>query len=1527
MNTAAPERDPLDRLAEEFAQRYRRGERPSLTEYTQKYPELADQIRDLFPALAVMEELGSVAESPTSLRARAEPARVPQQLGEYRLLRELGRGGMGIVYEAIQENLGRHVALKVLPAYALAVPSLVERFKREARAAARLHHTRIVPVFGVGEHEGIHYYAMQYIQGQPLDTVMRELRRLWQSKGLLSEDAEHPPSALTQKVARGLMTGQFSVTATTPLSPPSEEKMPELGLEPGPADAARTPTTLDSSGPLRQSALYSQTETQYFRSVARVGNQVAEALEYAHRQGVLHRDIKPSNLLLDAQGDIWVTDFGLAKSEGTTGLTSPGDIVGTLCYMAPERFQGKSDARSDLYSLGTTLYELLTLQPAFQDSDRARLIQRVSSEEPQRPRKLDPRIPRDLETIVLRAMSKEPGDRYQAAADLGEDLRRFLAYRPIRARRISSLEQTWRWCRRNPAVAGLLVTLLAALLGGIAGVAWQWRRAEINLQAAHVQRGRADANARKARQAFDEAFTQISESKLINVPGVQPLRQELLLAALRYYQEFVEEARDDPELQADLAAAQFRVACVNIFLDRDAEAWAALKEGLDRVEKLLAAHHKNHELPKRLAGFLQSASRLHSFVGSELKLSRNDGTLQRAIQLWAGFAQDYPDVRGFRSDLALLYLLQVEQLRNQAALEEAVANCSTAFALAKGLIREEPATGVYYQIIDRACSSATKLLRSSGKPQNAVPLLREAVAFLEEQAGQHPDVPRLGRALASMLVDLGYCLGDCHRWSEAQSVHARALSILQAWSDRTPGDADTQFDLAKTYSTLGHDFEWLGRHEESEQSSRRAAALAEKLATMFPDVPSYRQEWAEISMWLGIRMAIRNRLGEAETWLRQAVRVRQAVASRHPEIPWYSHDLWRARFVLTWLLFATGRVKETEPDIRDSQKLFQRLTAEHPEEPRYFCCLAQSEMVLGHLLAALGRSQESGLAFHRSAELIRAKPAYFFEDRFFREQYPIVVALELLKRARRYTETERLYRQVIETLDLLSTLHPADADFLTCKAKDQIELAGWLQAQERPRTAEQIARSALGSWRALLNGFALSRDVADRTVELGKLLNDSGRLPESADAFRIARDAYQLFACKSPDEVGWRVAEAATLKESEHALVAAGKTKEAWHACHQALDAYQRLTATCGSDPAWEEEQGQQLRLLGSLSLHQSEQAEVFFRRAAEVFAELAHRYPHHALYRHWQADTHHLMGDVLAAQRRRREAEAAYRQALLLFDDQGPETLGVWVVSENMRHTYQSLIRLLGESGRPGEAKRMAERAATQYEGQLTAAIQAHPDVAQVWRTRGLFYAALGRWRDAARDYARALALQPEDKHWRFEGACCSLLAGDRTAWRHFCAAELDRLRTWPDQTETAGPSFMAARMLALFRDPGIEPAELVRLAEKNVAVDLDPWHLHVKALVYYRTGLLDAALEQGRLSMQQHPNWHGQALDWALLGLVYLARGNSAESQKWLEKARNALPVDVFSDSMHPNDRLEMRVLLREAEEMLRNQGRSSS
>lgn len=512
MSESNSEPDLLNELAYEFAERFRHGERPSLTEYTSKHPELAAEIRELFPAMVVIEQFGSVGGTLAGQHAQTATSdgAAPRQLGEYRIIREVARGGMGIVYEAVQESLGRHVALKVLPFQSLADANQPERFRREAQAAAKLHHTNIVPVFGVGEHEGVHYFAMQFIKGQPLSSVLHELKRRRQAKGsLAAESAEahssvrdgQPNAELTVTLARGLRIGRFPGKEEVPRD--SERYELDKNVDPAThASSRHGPSSARVSGD--GSDLSLQSDARYFRSVARVGVQVAEALEYAHQQGIVHRDIKPSNLLLDTQGTVWVTDFGLAKAEGTDELTSLGDLVGTVRYMAPERFQGQADPRSDVFSLGLTLYEMVALQPAFAAAERAQLIERMLRAEPPRPRRFEGQIPRDLETVILKAIAKEPGRRYQTAGDLAADLQRYLADRPIRARRSTAAEHFGRWCRRNPLIAGLTAAVAALLV--VAVVVLAISNVMIRHEQAHTktEKDRAEKAQKLAENRADE---------------------------------------------------------------------------------------------------------------------------------------------------------------------------------------------------------------------------------------------------------------------------------------------------------------------------------------------------------------------------------------------------------------------------------------------------------------------------------------------------------------------------------------------------------------------------------------------------------------------------------------------------------------------------------------------------------------------------------------------------------------------------------------------------------------------------------------------------------------------------------------------------------------------------------------------------------------------------------------------------------------------------------------------------------------
>lgn len=480
INESSDSLDPVDLLADDFMDRRRRGEHPTIDEYCKQHPDLAEEIREVFPALAVMENIAPASGDLSYSECATGPEELTiDQVGDYRILRVVGRGGMGVVYEAEQQSLGRRVALKVLPRSAAGDEKSLARFQREARAAARMHHTNIVPVFEVGQDQEHVFYAMQLIMGQGLDSVITDLRDL-RSDSLADGRASDPSAAdaAVHSLAASLVTGDFRQQRLLDSDEGRAAEKSERTRD------ALAETVLTASGSTASAVLPGQSELStadndrraYYRSIAEIGLQTARALSYAHARGIIHRDIKPSNLLLDTTGVVWVTDFGLAKTNDA-GLTHTGDILGTIRYMSPERFKGQCDVRADIYSLGLTLYELLALRPAFESPDRLKLIDMVTKQNAVHPRNIDPRIPRDLETIILKASDKDPKARYQSADDLAEDLQRFVDDEPIRARRTSAVERLARWSRRNPWLATTMSVAVCALVA-VAVVSFQYARTQ-----------------------------------------------------------------------------------------------------------------------------------------------------------------------------------------------------------------------------------------------------------------------------------------------------------------------------------------------------------------------------------------------------------------------------------------------------------------------------------------------------------------------------------------------------------------------------------------------------------------------------------------------------------------------------------------------------------------------------------------------------------------------------------------------------------------------------------------------------------------------------------------------------------------------------------------------------------------------------------------------------------------------------------------------------------------------------------------
>lgn len=456
------ETDPVDRdeklgeAIEAFLALAEAGESPDPEAFVARYPELDGDLQAALEGLALVQGLVGDAGGPGH---RLESGR---RIAGYRIVRELGRGGMGTVYEAVHVGLDRPVALKVLGTHAAPDSTGRRRFLNEARTAAGLHHTHIVPVFDVGQVGGLCYYAMQRIEGSGLDSVLRHLRR---DRTIAAGSSQGGSSSLYMSSGRRGWTPRFfNRSGLTPQTSyhPEDDTATWVGRSQGDLTGPSVNGSRESNepppfDPPRGSA--------YYRWVAEVGREAAEALSHAHRRGIIHRDIKPSNLLVDARGVVWVADFGLARRLSDPGLTQHDSLLGTPRYMSPEQAKtGAIDGRSDIYSLGATLYELLTLRPPFQGQTAAELVAQIGMRDPVAARQFDPRIPRDLETIVLKALAKRPVDRYASAMDFAEDLERFLHHEPVRARRISPVGRLWRFMRRNPTTSIVTATAAATVM-------------------------------------------------------------------------------------------------------------------------------------------------------------------------------------------------------------------------------------------------------------------------------------------------------------------------------------------------------------------------------------------------------------------------------------------------------------------------------------------------------------------------------------------------------------------------------------------------------------------------------------------------------------------------------------------------------------------------------------------------------------------------------------------------------------------------------------------------------------------------------------------------------------------------------------------------------------------------------------------------------------------------------------------------------------------------------------------------------
>jgi serine/threonine protein kinase len=795
----------------------------------------------------------------------------PERIGNYQVVGELGRGGMGVVYKARQQGLDRFVAVKMILASKYALGQAVGRFRQEAEAVARLQHPNIVQIYEIGEHEGRPYFALEYVAGSSL--------------------------------ARTL--------AGRPQPPPA---------------AARFIQTL------------------------------SRAVAHAHRRGIVHRDLTPANVLLatadeapaagklgSVPGDLVsgtipkITDFGLAKRlDADAGQTVDGTVMGTPNYMSPEQAAGRIDAigpQTDVYALGAVLYELLTGRPPFVGETAMATVDQVIHRDPLPPSYLQPRIPRDLETICLKCLEKDQARRYASADDLADDLGRFLEQRPILARRTSIVGRAWKWSKRRPAATALIAVAALSTIGFVVGS--QWYSAQVRWE-----RDRAEEDYRQSMRTIDRMLlTEFNPEQLVYDPGQEQRHRPQLEAALALYQQFLKRWAHDARLRQDTAHAHRKLG--------DIERWLG-----------------NHE--KAQSGYREA-------IAIYEQLRRED--------------QDRPEYRRWQA-YCWNFLGEAHRLASQP--KEAEAAYDQAIALQKALADQQPARPEHQQELAQTYYNLGILYRETNRQADAEKVLRQAVELLDKLVRDNSQRPDDRQGLARAHINLGPILRASHRAPAAIAAYGRAIELLDKLTQEFPKRPDYRLELAVAHVNRGNAFRADNQLPKAKEDYDIAQKTLAALVVDYPHVPLFLQELANCENSLAAVLVKTDGLAAAEkAWLDACRRLRQLDA-RPGALPAYRGDLGMTLGNLGWVYLQMDDAEKSRRYLQEGTDYLEKALLANPEHPDYqlslrsqYRYLAEAALKLGgHAASAAAATQlaksaggSSGDEFQAACLLIRAGAA------------------------------------------------------------------------------------------------------------------------------------------------------------------------------------------------------------------------------------------------------------------------------------------------------------------------------------------------------------------------------------------------------------------------------------------------------------------------------------------------------------------------------------------------------------------------
>jgi tetratricopeptide (TPR) repeat protein len=682
---------------------------------------------------------------------------------------------------------------------------------------------------------------------------------------------------------------------------------------------------------------------------------VADAIAYAHGRGVIHRDLKPGNILLDTNGNPRVTDFGLAKKvEGDSALTASGQIMGTPSYMPPEQAGGNRAAvgpAADVYALGATLYALVTGRPPFQAATAMDTVIQVIGEEPVPPRRLNPGVPRDLETICLKCLQKEPARRYGSASALAGELRRYLSGEPILARPVGSAERAWRWSKRNRLAASLLTLVAILTASGTATITVLWLRADRSRReavaagertkqalgaavaaGARADRARAEAvtagqraiaNAATARRAVNDYLDRITESPQLLRPGLIGVRRDLLTQALTYYEGFLRESATAPDLRAEAAAAQNRAAMI---LNELGDTNRAIETG------------------------------------------------RRAVALYEQLVRDDPEDSAYRHGLATSLSSLANGLRTTRRADEALAAYRRSAEIHEAMLRVDPGNNDAAADLGACWSNIANVLGNAGRTQESEALLARNRTHLEDLVRRVPDAVAPRNLLAGVLHSLGNHAADRGKFDEARGLYLRALEIREAITREHADNWEQQSQLARLYNELGLLHFHFQHPDEALSYYQKSRALREKLLAAEPASAELQEYLARSLENLG---NLYNSLGRASEALPDLERVRELRArlvSANPGNSEMESALGGSLHNLAMSYERLGRDGEAERLYREAIGHQRHAREVQPEHMTYRLFLTNHLMSLGELLRRAGKSDETAKLAEEGAGLWPRNP-------------------------------------------------------------------------------------------------------------------------------------------------------------------------------------------------------------------------------------------------------------------------------------------------------------------------------------------------------------------------------------------------------------------------------------------------------------------------------------------------------------------------------------------------------------------------